>query len=1138
MEEDQPVKEDQPEIPVPGADSPLCQKCGFYKLCQGPFQGPAWVAEDGTVKAGMPPEEATPEDGWIAIVGDAPDTLADEAGDIRRGESLDFLGRLAHRTLGLGGRAVYFPTLRCAPRKILEGKLHEAKPTKTELARCFDNFTRPLIKALKPRGVVASGYLASNRVVGRMDFQNLTGRTYTMDGATARAVWSVDYLKRDTAGQKAEYMRIWRDAVERIDHPDLQEVWSDTIAYDLITTPEQFSAWLKPVIANIRERTAEGLPVVPLAWDLETSSLHVFQKGYYAGIVSFDHPPSQPNPSVVLLDHPRSDSIYRRENPDDPREWPEVFEAIKAIMKKVLQARAIPKTGHNLQYDEGGIFAEYGYECDGFYADTMLLNFILHPDEKGLNTLDDMCRKLLPQIPHYWERLYEYRVEHQVDNYMDLPEEVLFPYSAYDTRVTSLILAELEPLLDRSPGGWFIRTADTPETPTYSIRQYAIHGRSVHHKLCGHLQRFGQHYDADLVQRIYSHYDAQRKQWKEDLSKDPDLVRFESEHLGPNAGESTEAHQMWKKWRESGMLRQMDESLDARRREFLVEKEAYTAEAKAWRTRRDAWAKGALAGVVHNIRQKGKDVTAETSKLLRQKVKRVYGNKVEAEPEKPVPIRVLDFKKAFKNAFKRPEGTMPDHLRPPISWSSVPQQKMFFLDFLGLPVLKKTETGGACLDADVLLKYSNAPHGNETAKKLLKWRGIDKFIVSFLDPILNSANTDPGKKIVHDDGLIHCQFGSGDVTTGRLSSKRPNMQAIPRDGLVKKIYGSRHKRPGWIFTRDYSGLEVRILALVSRDEGLLHSFLTGGDPHFDITQKHFFGDLADAKDKGQRSICKRSLFGNIYGQGDQGLLDILTAEGVLSPATGEPVTLDECKEFNEMLYDALPGVGEWVKLAHQQGKDHFWSGSAFGFVRPLPALKSFRAMKSKQAGMSWEERQGNRRLRMLEMDIAKDMRRSQNMPIQSTASDLTVFAAYWINEQFKKLSMGTRVFNVVHDDIWSDVPCDDEVETVARIYYDTMDRVTDWLPELLPGYDPSWIDIPIIGEGELGVNPKDALGVVEEPSVHFPERSLKLTIGLNDDTESTFQVLSKDGEKGSAIIPFAGNESAIKEYLMLKRQVF
>lgn len=358
--------------------------------------------------------------------------------------------------------------------------------------------------------------------------------------------------------------------------------------------------------------------------------------------------------------------------------------------------------------------------------------------------------------------------------------------------------------------------------------------------------------------------------------------------------------------------------------------------------------------------------------------------------------------------------------------------------------------------------------------------------------------------------------------------------SLPRDGLVKRLYISRFKK-GWILQRDYSGLEVRILALFSREPALLEAFRNGKDPHL-RTQEYFFKEQADKSNKTQRSVCKRCLFGRIYGQGDDGLMELLRKERVPSPTTGEPITKEECHEFNQQIDELYPQVPTWVRLAHRQAIKFHWTCSAFGFTVPLQPMVNH----AKVYGTPGNPRRYSDLTKQEEEirgQVAAALRHAQNYGIQGTASDITSFAAWQIRQRFRKAKLKALLILVVHDAIYVDCP-DEEVLEASMIMHDVMDNVPKWIGTMLPDYDPSWIDIPIIGEQETGINAKDALAAIKEPTEigeSFSDMILKVPKYDEDDARCD-QVTRVFGHAKE--ITFLDNKALIRDYLASQRLVF
>lgn len=391
-----------------------------------------------------------------------------------------------------------------------------------------------------------------------------------------------------------------------------------------------------------------------------------------------------------------------------------------------------------------------------------------------------------------------------------------------------------------------------------------------------------------------------------------------------------------------------------------------------------------------------------------------------------------------------------------------------------------------------------------------------------------------GERLVWD---IHVEEDNSYVAQGFINhNSKPNVQQIPSGGYIKRVYGSRYPN-GWLLQRDYSGIEVRILALLSGDLGLREAFLNGEDVHF-RTQKFFFKELADKSNKPQRTICKGALFGRVYGQGDKGLFENLTKNRVISPLTGEPIEFDECVQFNAMIDASYPGVAEWIKDAQRQARRTGYATSAFGFLRHLDALKSYFVWE-RMKQEDWKAGRKSAKVELLGSEIHSAQRKAQNTPVQSTAADLTVISASVVAKRMKKLLPDVKLCNIVHDSLWSDCP---DIHQAARAMWlkrDVMDRMDYWLPTVLPDYDASWIDIPIIGESEIGINAKDTFTVYKEPEFDGDTFWVKF---FKEDSESVYDSMegSEVGEgKGQyKVVDFVKNVGILKLHLEVKKSAY
>lgn len=1061
----------------PSANHDLCKKCGFCFYGPEGVNSPSVFVEGAyfdpdlnEMVLGIPPKDKTPEGGWIVYIGEAMDETSEVGGLLSDRSFLRVFSTLVD--LGVAHRVWYHPAVKCRP--LVKGKIPDPvdpmkridavkEPTKfniTLFRKCW-HFIWPDIYKVEPAAIIVGGYEGAKMIVDDGRLLEMLEKRYSIDVAypdgtrrvDAYPVVNTSRVWQDKDLRFPDYVRQLKKIFYKIDNPfsyDFVDVdgWTDFV-YGL--TPEIVEEWFD----NVRKNKSK-----PLSWDVESTSVDtLWTKEFKLGIFSFDHPANEKPLIVLTKDYAFVDQVYKKHCKDPTRSTEELLAACIGSVEKVLTDPTIQKLGHNTLYDESAVSCAYGWTVRGFYADTLILAFLLNAAAQGGRKLNDLIRGYLPGMPEYWLHMDKFREENPSVgyNYCLYPPDLVIPYAAWDTKTVSLIFNyltnELAEKRNTGFGGYF--SVSTPEgakeVKTYSLFDYAFRARRIHYLMCGYMERIGQKADSSRLGKVAAVYADQRDGYMKELKAYPEVREFEWMWLAKCYKEG------------SANRKKIEANLNAVRLMLAAER-----------------------GV---------------------------------DPES---MPTLEWERDKDDLLKY------DGYRPEMSWASPTQASKFFFEFLGYTPVRYTDSDNPSTDEGSLVELA-AAHDSEIIRKLLSFREVQKFMSSFIDPMMDKHNS-----TIRYDGLVHAQFKPSGIRTGRLSAQNPNLQQLPRDGEIRKLYCSRFK-DGWMFQRDYSGLEVRVLACLSRDERLVDDFLNGRDPHF-RTQSYFFGESADKHNKNQRSICKQVLFGRIYGQTDFGLYELLRGNNTMSPYTGEPVTLEECKRLNEMIDKLYPGVAEWVNGAHMQAIQRHHVCSPFGFVRPLPAMASWDRYLT---GIREKDRSYD--FGLLKSDIRKSMRQAQNTPIQSAASDITVYSAWWAKKQMEKEGLKSLVCCLVHDSIWVDVVDDHELPEVTRIVGDVMDHTNEWLPELLPGFDTSWMVVPIIGETELGFNTKETYIVSEEPSSYHPERRLMLDITPGDilipeDCEKFTGAIKLDN--GKLKVPFEGNQKILRNALNSKRNAF
>lgn len=322
------------------------------------------------------------------------------------------------------------------------------------------------------------------------------------------------------------------------------------------------------------------------------------------------------------------------------------------------------------------------------------------------------------------------------------------------------------------------------------------------------------------------------------------------------------------------------------------------------------------------------------------------------------------------------------------------------------PVLKKTKTGFST-DADVLEKLEK---DYPAARLILDYRELNKLKSTYVDalPLLVHA----------EDGRLHTHFNQALTTTGRLSSSDPNLQNIPiRTKRGAKIRRAFVAPPGFeLLSLDYSQIELRILAHITKDPGLIEAFRHGEDIHRSTASQVFAVPL-DQVTPEQRRIAKAVNFGIAYGQGVFGLSESLK------------ISRSEADQIIKTYFKKFHGVQDYMQSIVELGKKQGFVETLFGRRRWLPELQS-KSIPLQQFGK----------------------RAAINAPIQGSASDIVKMAM--IKAQQVK---GATLLLQVHDELIFEVAKENlgEVKTQLK---SIMEKVVELIVplEVHIGSGPNW----------------------------------------------------------------------------------
>jgi len=330
---------------------------------------------------------------------------------------------------------------------------------------------------------------------------------------------------------------------------------------------------------------------------------------------------------------------------------------------------------------------------------------------------------------------------------------------------------------------------------------------------------------------------------------------------------------------------------------------------------------------------------------------------------------------------------------------------------LGLPVVKKTATGAPSTDEEVLDKLAA---DYPLPAKILEYRGLAKLKSTYTDklPLMVNAQT----------GRVHTNYAQAVAVTGRLSSNDPNLQNIPiRTAEGRRVREAFVAPAGHhIVSADYSQIELRIMAHISEDPGLLRAFGEGMDVHRATASEVFGTPVAEVTTE-QRRYAKTINFGLIYGMGAFGLAQSL---GIEQKAA---------KDYIDRYFTRFAGVKRYMDDTKARAAELGYVETLFGRRIYLPEIKGGNGPR--KAGAE---------------------RQSINAPMQGTAADLIKLAMIAVQAALDAQGKQTRIVMQVHDELVFEVP----------------DAELDWVkaqvPALMAGV--AQLKVPLLAEVGVGSN--------------------------------------------------------------------
>ncbi len=347
----------------------------------------------------------------------------------------------------------------------------------------------------------------------------------------------------------------------------------------------------------------------------------------------------------------------------------------------------------------------------------------------------------------------------------------------------------------------------------------------------------------------------------------------------------------------------------------------------------------------------------------------------------------------------------------PFNLNSPKQIQEIFFSEMKLPVIKKTPSGQPSTDEEVL---ETLAADYPLPKTLLEYRGLAKLKSTYADKLPQMINTKTGR--------VHTSYSQATAVTGRLSSSDPNLQNIP----VRTAEGRRIREAfiapqgSIIVSADYSQIELRIMAHLSGDEGLLKAFAEDRDIHT-ATASEVFGVALDEVSSDQRRMAKVINFGLIYGMSAFGLASQLNLERSAAQA------------YIDRYFARYPGVADYMQRTREQARSAGFVETVFGRRLYLPEINSRNPAR----------RQGAERAAI-------------NAPMQGTAADLIKLSMIAVQHWLDTENLQSKMIMQVHDELVLEVP-ERELELVKTR-----------LPELMAGV--AQLKVPLKAEVGNGPN--------------------------------------------------------------------
>lgn len=376
---------------------------------------------------------------------------------------------------------------------------------------------------------------------------------------------------------------------------------------------------------------------------------------------------------------------------------------------------------------------------------------------------------------------------------------------------------------------------------------------------------------------------------------------------------------------------------------------------------------------------------------------------------------IEDYGRQLERTIGELENSIYDDVGYVFNINSPKQLGVALFEKMMLPAGKKTKTGYST-NADVL--EGLRPY-HPVIDKILNYRTLAKLKSTYCDGLL---------KVISADGRIHSNFNQTETRTGRISSTEPNLQNIPvRTEQGKQLRKYFIAKEGCVLVdADYSQIELRVLADISKDENMINAFKNNDDIHA-ITASQVFNMPLEMVNSQMRSRAKAVNFGIVYGI------------GAFSLSKDIGVSRKEADSYIKSYLSHYSGVAEYMDRVVNDAKNSGYVSTMFNRRRYLPELKS-----------------SNFNMRSFGERVAR------NMPIQGTAADIIKIAMIKVDKRLKDENMQSRLILQVHDELIVEAP-KNEAMMAAMILQEEMEKAVK-------------LSVPLTADASIGDTWYDAKG--------------------------------------------------------------